>query len=69
MAARTVCGSQPSRWPISATEAPSGRSSIAISLARFVLADGASALLTLPAPKSVRAEVGLERERAGARLS
>ena len=31
MAARTVCGSQPSRCPISATVAPSGRSSTPIS--------------------------------------
>src|SRR6266853_5531557 len=43
MAARTVCGSQPSRCPISATEAPSGRSSMPISTARFVLARGRSA--------------------------
>src|SRR6266481_3440065 len=42
-AARTVCGSQPSRCPISATEAPSGRSSMPISTARFVLARGRSA--------------------------
>src|SRR6202040_4180891 len=43
MAARTGCGSQPSRCPISATEAPSGRSSMPISTARFVLARGRSA--------------------------
>src|SRR6266850_780421 len=39
-AARTVCGSQPSRCPISATDAPSGCSSMPISIARFVRADG-----------------------------
>src|SRR5205814_6943253 len=43
MAARTVCGSQPSRWPISATDAPSGRSIMLISIARLVLAGGRSA--------------------------
>src|SRR6266446_3759234 len=42
MAARTVCGSQPSRCPISAIDAPSGRSSMPISSARFVLARGRS---------------------------
>src|SRR5205814_2209100 len=48
MAARSVCGSQPSRWPISATDAPSGRSSMPISIARLVLAGGRSA----PGPRA-----------------
>src|SRR5208283_3473024 len=52
MAARTVCGNQPSRWPISATDAPSGRSSMPISIARFVLAGGRSAPGTLAVLKS-----------------
>ena len=52
MAARTVCGSQPSRCPISATVAPSGRSSRPISCARFVVAGGSSGLLTPVVRKS-----------------
>src|SRR5207244_4585598 len=60
MAARTVCGSQPSRCPSSATEAPSGRSSMPISTARFVLARGRSALApgTLAVGKSAPSEGG-----------
>src|SRR5438128_7534076 len=38
IAARTVCGSQPRRCPISVTEVPSARSSMPISIARLVLA-------------------------------
>jgi hypothetical protein len=53
---------QPSRCPISATEAPSGRSSRPISFARFVLARGCSATLTLGVGKSAHAATGLERE-------
>src|SRR2546430_12643261 len=62
MAARTVCGSQPSRCPSSATEAPSGRSSMPISTARFVLARGrsASAPGTLAVGKSAPSEGGLD---------
>src|SRR6516162_9221900 len=63
MAARTVCGSQPSRCPISATEAPSDRSSMPISLARFVLAGGPEVALTLAVAKSERSARGLEPER------
>ncbi len=58
MAARTVCGSQPSRCPISATDAPSGRSSMPISSARFVLASGRSALGALAVAKSAPSEMG-----------
>src|SRR4029077_880482 len=62
MAARTVCGSQPSRCPSSATEAPSGRSSMPISTARFVLARGrsASAPGTLAVGKSAPSEGSLD---------
>src|ERR1700730_7884850 len=52
MAARTVCGNQPSRCPISATDAPSDRSSMPISTARFVLARGRSASGILAVIKS-----------------
>src|SRR6267378_6908045 len=60
MAARTVCGSQPSRCPISATEAPSGRSSMPISIARFVLARGRSAPGTLAVAKSAPFDRGVD---------
>ena len=62
MAARTVCGSQPSRCPISATDAPSGRSSMPISAARLVLARGRSALGTLAGAKSASSEIGSDCE-------
>src|SRR5436190_14927924 len=65
MAARTVCGSQPSRCPISATDAPSGRSSMPISIARFVLARGPSALGTLVVPTSALPDGGLDCEACG----
>src|SRR4029077_1958568 len=63
-AARTVCGSQPSCCPSSATEAPSGRSSMPISTARFVLARGrsASAPATLAVGKSALSEIGSDCE-------
>src|SRR5205823_1903441 len=64
MAARTVCGSQPSRWPISATDAPSGRSSMPISIARLVLAGGRSAPGTLAVPKSPASNTGPGRAPA-----
>src|SRR6267143_5444518 len=57
-AARTVCGSQPSRCPISATDAPSGRSSMPISAARFVLARGRSASGILAVAESAPSEMG-----------
>src|SRR5439155_8796248 len=57
-AARTVCGSQPSRFPISATDAPSGRSSMPISTARFVLARGRSASGIPAVAKSAPSEIG-----------
>src|SRR3984893_6334817 len=69
MAARTVCGSQPSRCPICATVAPSGRSSRPISCARLVLAGGCSAPLALGAFKSTCSVPGVEPERAGSGLS
>src|SRR6267378_3466449 len=62
MAARTVCGSQPSRCAISATEAPSGRSSMPISTARFVLARGRSASGILAVTKSTPSDAGLDCE-------
>src|SRR4029077_5075331 len=43
IAARTVCGSQRNRCLILVTDAPSGRSSMPISTARFVLGRGRSA--------------------------
>src|ERR1700736_1074756 len=52
MAARTLCGNEPSRCPISATDAPSGRSSMPINTARFVLARGPSAPGTAGVAKS-----------------
>jgi hypothetical protein len=64
MAARTVCGSQPSLCPISATAAPSGRSSMSISFARFVLAGGCSAQLTLAVPSSACSAIGSGDEGA-----
>src|SRR6266478_6349317 len=60
MAARTVCGSHPSPCPISATDAPSGRSSMPISTARFVLARGRSAFGTLAVAKSASLDIGLD---------
>jgi len=53
---------------ISATEAPSGRSSIPISLARLGLAGGCLPL-ALAVAKSARSAVGLEPERACCGLS
>ncbi len=69
MAARTVCGSQPSRCPTSATEAPSRRSSRLISCARLVLAGGCSSALTRLVAKLARSATGLMDARAGSCLS
>src|SRR6516165_4146204 len=59
MAARTVWGSHPRRCPISATEAPWARSSMPISIARFVLARGVSRLETLTGAVSAPFDRGL----------
>src|SRR6516162_880633 len=64
MAARTVCGSQPRRCPISVTEAPWARSSMPISIARFVLARGRSGLETLTDAVSAPPDRGLGRRAA-----
>jgi hypothetical protein len=62
MAARTVCGNHPSRAAISAIEAPSARSSMPISIARFVLAGGRPAPDVPMAP--ARLALGLDCEAA-----
>src|SRR6516165_757390 len=59
MAARTVWGSHPRRCPISATEAPWARSSMPISIARFVLARGRSGLEILTGAVSAPFDRGL----------
>src|SRR6516162_5121065 len=59
MAARTMWGSHPRRCPISATEAPWARSSMPISIARFVLARGMSGLERLTGAVSAPFDRGL----------
>src|SRR5262249_23839261 len=63
IAARTVCGSQPRRCPISATEAPSARSSMPISSARLVLVGGRSAPAAFCAPARLGLAMGCEAAR------
>src|ERR1700730_9753349 len=60
MAARTVCGSQPRRCPISANDTPSGRSGRPVSIARVVLARGRSAPGTLAVAKSAPFDRGVD---------
>jgi hypothetical protein len=64
-AARTACGNRPRRCPISATEAPSGRSSMPISCARLVFARDRFSPDTLAVVKSPLCDGGADCEARG----